>query len=332
MGPSPTPEDFQESIQPNRNTSLLIEIELYLHNKRDLIKDDEIPLFQKLSLEYLRSFFLNIDDHGRYYIKSFTLNSQTFVDQTLHLRRYRKLKPSAVLKMITTVAFESESALLRKNLVGKLRLAVENDDYIQLLGNHFNFDEVEVNSTYEPDFGASKSKNRDVRTSTFIGALTAIVTSMFLIVVAVVAVIFHRRRLKCTQFTNLSPQKQNQSVFMDKTSVDDIRLDERSMKIFKLRVDECEMKKRKQFDSESDLPQKRRYQHNNIIPPMIVIDNIDDDESKDSPTQTTSTHNADMNGNKGVLMNITNVAGLPFSVSASQSYNSIQTNILLQEW
>lgn len=332
MVPSPTPTHFEESTQSNQNKTMLIEIEMYLHNKREFIRDDEKPLFQKVSLDYLRSFFLKIDGRGLYYIKSFKLNSQTFVDQTFHLRRTRDLKQSTVLKIIATIAFESESALLRKNLDSTLRLAVENDAYIQMLGNHFEFDEVEVKSSYEPDFGANQMQNSDVRTSTFIGTLTAIITTLLLIVVVVATVMFHRRRLNFRQFTSLSPQKENQSVFMDRISDDDMRKDENSFKIFKLRVDECEMKKKKQFDSESDLSQMRCYQENNIIPPMIVIDNIDDGLSNDSPTQMASTHNVDMNGKEGVLMNITNVAGLPFSVSAKKSHNTIQTNILLKEW
>lgn len=338
-------------MQDGKNVSLLIEFDIFLHNENELLNESEKAVYQQVSLDYLRSLFREKDGEEayKYYLKSFTINSQSFVEHQREYLRRQLSKSITTLKIVATLAFESSSSLLRENLLIVIHLAVDSDDYIEILRKHIDLDEVEISSSYEAGLDQKPTQTNGIDAYMLGAAIVAILTSLLFIAAMIFAVIFHRRRRHLKHFTNLSPQKQQHQLSeemnfdaMNKikiSSCNEKHIDELIMNNFKLKVDEFEMKNRRmRFNQESKSVQQQRESKGAIIPPMIVIDNIDDNVSNASPMQT-SLKNVDPCNDReerAVLMNVTNLdtsRALAISLSANQTTrNPLQPTLLLNEW
>ena len=330
--------------------SIFIEIEIFLYPLTNLMQEEDVNKFQSVSQTYLSSYLKKIDTDMKPSLKSFTFNSQVFVN-TKMLRHDRRLTNSRTLRVIATAALNSQT-MRREELTNQLHNGVESQGYINALKTDISLEGVSISCTYMPEInGKIVEPNGESNASS--GAVAGLVASFAFVVCAVVSIIMYRRRLHMRHFANLSPNNKLQSfdeglVVMsrndsrkDLSSYYDSRRKPKgktkSLTDFKLRVDECEMKRtvRTSTRVSSSLSD---FGPINLIPPMIVIDNIDGDIAEALPNElaTLEGHNEIVPSaeNDDGVMRVTNIGASSAlaAFSATNSGNPMQACLLLKEW
>jgi hypothetical protein len=353
----PCKSTIEPSISPSTQPSItlwptlspyFIEIVIFIYPIDTYINDEHINSFQKLSLKYLSEYLTIVHGDKVPSLKSLTLNSQKFVNER-KLRHDRELTNSRTLRVVTTVAALSNS-IGREDLAKNLRDGVDSAGFTEIIRGVLNLQGLSLSSTNEPDI-ANQTMQPSKEKSKTQGGITVVVTSFVLIACVMIAVMINRRRLRMQHFTNLSPNNWHQqfdeespeSRISDKngsSSFDDSipKPRDHCIENFRLRVDECDLKRT--IKSSKKVPSSQSEPiPTNIIPPMIVIDNIDDDNTESSPNPlTTIKDHKDMgldgDNNEGVMRvsNIGASSAMAASFSTKKPGNSIQAYLLFKEW
>lgn len=318
-----------------------------MHNVDSDIQEKDKDKFQKASLDYLSSYLLTSNGYDSMFLSSFILSSQTFVNNTM-LRHNRNLNDSRTLRVVANVTTVSNDETVKKEeIVETLYKGIESPGFIVLIKSILGFQGVTVSSNSKPELNKN-SVNLSDGSAVSSDAIIAISVSLALIACIIISIILHRRRTRLKQFLNLSHshcEPKFDDISYESKDVEKGYVNNQSsmakqntylVKHLKLKVDECDMKRSLNVSSEAS-SSKIEPKQANLIPPMIVIDNIDDEITESSRNRITSSDGKTISNcqKDDMVMRVSSMGGssaIAASFSTNMAGSSMQACLLLKEW
>jgi hypothetical protein len=303
MHPSVAPLDF--------------ELSFYIHNIDSFIDDQDVKKLQVASKQYLSSYLTNSKGFNATSLISFTIVSQQFVNKRMlrgrQLEGFRK-----TLQINSRVIFELNTK--REDLIRiDLMDGIQSSGFLDLLKYEIDVAGISISSFSQslrpPTYSTAVNSNA----GTIVGITVILLVSSFIIA----AVLIHRRRSKLRPFLTLSPNNSCENTPQSPQA----RIDK-----FTLRVDECELRKFAKVDASN--PENKTIS-TDLIPPMIVIDNIDGNipeslQVNHSKKEAKATINSREND---LMMKVPNIrASTKLDTSLELESNFIQNKLILNRW
>lgn len=275
--PSMAPSEILSTSPSLSSTVFHIDMDIFIHHVNSIIEDENIKLLQQSSLQYISSYVTNIEGENTMAVKSFIFYSQNFLNRRILSHNHRRLdyRTLKVKVRLVTVSDKINMEEQKKYLYE----AIGSSGYTEIVRSSLGLDTVLVSSSSlmsEIDDNDAKNDESSYMPS---GVFTVVVALLVFIVAMFVSIMINRRRLGKNRCLNLSPR--NNTEFDDTSKIFDnyyknsscesIHIPESNMiknNNCGLKVNECELKGTIKLETHSQL---------NKIPPMIVIDDIDDD-------------------------------------------------------
>ncbi len=295
-----------------------------------LIQDEYILKFQESSLQYLSSYIMEFDAEKIMILKSFKLTHQSFV-YGRKLRHYRRLKSNGVLKAavkITVIA----NMLDKAYLVGFLGTAMQSQGYDDVIKSCLGIEAGILSSSSKP--GLNETNVKAAETISFpVAYIVATTSTLVCIAVLTVSIVIHQRRRKRLRLLfHFSPNSQEFRIDHDSvlpTHKEQILRSENPMQSkYNLRVDEFDLHKSAK-SSREDLVETKLPQPS-LIPPMIVMTDIDDEVTNTSSNMVVSPKVDEAVNTESGISDIVRVSSMECSSNLTAPYSNVGSGESMQ--